>query len=303
LELSLLAIGEAMAEIRNGRETDFSVSFAGDTYNTAVYCSRCLAPPTNVGFLTVVGTDPLSLRFVETVQNEGLNSDYISIDQTHNIGIYAVSTDSLGERSFSYWRENSAARSLFSFPDSAVILPKAKITYLSGISLAILLPHARKKLIEKLLALKEGGEGLIAFDSNYRPQLWESVDEARAVVSQMWEIADIALPSIDDEIALFGDDNEEKTIDRFSAKAWKACAIKRGDRGPISPKLKPSAHPKFLRAPQVIDSTAAGDSFNGAYLAAFLQGQDEAQCLLAGHEMASMVVTVNGAIAPLTGRL
>ena len=297
MALSLLAIGEAMAEIRSDAETGFTVSFAGDTYNTAVYSARSLAKPGAVAFLTRVGTDPLSRTFLNTAENEGLNPDYIGVDQNHNIGIYTVSTDSSGERHFAYWREHSAARGLFSAPDSAVMLPKAKIIYLSGISLAILQPVARNNLLEKLLALKAAGESLIAFDSNYRPQLWESAQAARDVLSQMWEIADIALPSIDDEMALFGDDNEETTISRFATKSWKTCAIKRGDRGPLSPGLTRSEHPDFPPV-RATDTTAAGDSFNGAYLAAFLQGQDETECLLAGHKMASMVVTVRGAIAP-----
>ena len=67
-KLDLLAIGEAMAELRNGSpagsRADFKVGFAGDTYNTAVYCNRTMGEGAKVGFFTRVGQDPLSTEFV-----------------------------------------------------------------------------------------------------------------------------------------------------------------------------------------------------------------------------------------------
>ena len=112
----------------------------------------------------------------------------------------------------------------------------------------------------------------------------------------MWEIADIALPSIDDEMMLFADVSEEAVISRFSKKDWRACAIKRGSRGPVSPTLPLEMVQDFHPAPKVVDTTAAGDSFNGGYLGALLQGKSEVECMIAGHKMASIVVGHSGAI-------
>ena len=290
----LLAIGEAMAEIRRSPEAGFAISYAGDTLNTAIYCARCLPDSMSTAYLTRIGMDPLSESFIETAEQEGLVSDFIETDPNHNIGIYAVSTDVTGERSFSYWRSDSAARQLFSAKQ--IELPQARIVYLSGITLAILPQLVRERLLSKLKLIKSEGESLIAFDSNYRPALWESVEVAQSVMSSMWEIADIALPSIDDEMTLFAESDEDSVISRFASKTWTACAIKRGSNGPISPKLSASEHPEFEPANIVTDTTGAGDSFNGAYLAAFLQGHSEEQCLISGHIMASKVVGVRGAI-------
>ena len=54
--------------------------------------------------------------------------------------------------------------------------------------------------------------------------------------------------------------------------------------------------PDFPPADKVVDTTAAGDSFNGGYFAALLQGKSEAECLLGGHNLASLVVGAPGAI-------
>ena len=298
MEINLLAIGEAMAEIRKGTSGDFKVGFAGDTYNTAVYCARALNQPGSVAYKTSIGRDPLSVGFIDAARSEGIDTNQISTNPERNIGVYAVSTDASGERSFSYWRARSAARRMFTDHDDVRALPNSRIVYLSGITLAILQPASRQALMNELRILSESGQSLIAFDSNYRAQLWESTDAAQSCVSAMWDIADIALPSIDDEIALFDEPNEDAVISRFLKNKWEACAIKRGARGPVSPYLEPCAHPKFKTADIVVDTTAAGDSFNGAYLAAKIQGQSEVECMLAGHNLASRVVSASGAIVP-----
>ena len=298
MELKLLAIGEAMAELRQSDDGNFNVGFAGDTVNTAIYCARALAATDTVGFMSRVGVDPLSQSFLDFASKEKLDISHISCDYDHNIGIYSVSTDRSGERSFHYWRDTSAARKMFLVEESVRYIPKARITYLSGITLAILHPAARRRLLDCLKESSSAGNTLIAFDSNYRRRLWESEEIAKQIISEMWEIADIALPSIDDEIELFGDTSEQAVISRFSKRSWAACAIKRGVRGPVSPNLIHKAHPHFPPAETVVDTTAAGDSFNGAYLAAFIVGKSPVDCLSAGHSCASRVVGFRGAIVP-----
>ena len=294
--MDLLAIGEVMAEIRHGPTAGFRVGFAGDTFNTAVYCAREFGPLARIGYCTRVGCDPLSHAFLSAAKDEGIDVSQVGLDQERNLGIYTVSTDNTGEYSFHYWRSNSAARLLFASGESLASLPPAKVVYLSAITLAILHPSARRGLIAHLRDLRGRSACHVAFDSNYRPQLWENAEIARQSVREMWEVADLALPSVDDEIALFGDPGEEAVFARFAASDWRACAIKRGALGPVSPRLARRAHPEFAPAPDVVDTTAAGDSFNGGYLAAFLHGEDEGRCLLAGHKIASRVVGARGAL-------
>ena len=299
--LKLLAIGEVMAEIRSANDKalgDFAVNFAGDSFNTAIYAARYLDQDHSVGYMTRIGTEPLSDGLMALAKSENLYLDAIARDSQKNIGIYSVTTDAHGERSFHYWRNDSAARTLFTVEETALFLPAAKIIYLSGISLAILTPAARERLFAALDDQRHKNGSLIAFDSNYRPTLWEDQKTAQQIMGRMWEMADIALPSIDDEMALFGEKTEEAVIERFAKCKWHAIAIKRGVRGPYAPQIDPANLPEFAPAPHVIDTTAAGDSFNGGYLAALLLGEDEASCLLAGHNLAAKVVGAAGAIMP-----
>ena len=293
---TLLSIGEAMAEIRSSRTDGFSLGFAGDTYNTALYASRIIGHKGHVSYITRVGVDPLSMSFCDVAQREGIDINGVANDPNHNIGIYSVSTDDRGERSFHYWRANSAARLMFACDETVPYLPPARVIYLSGITLAILTPDARARLIDTL-ALKRQQEGaLIAFDSNYRPTLWENHVTAQTVIQRLWDITDIALPSADDEMALTGEESVNAVINRFAESSWEGVAIKRGSKGPFSTSLAAADHPAFEPASKVVDTTAAGDSFNGGYLAAYLSGAGESDRLLAGHQLAKKVVGYPGAI-------
>ena len=191
----LLAIGEVMAEIRTKGDEGFALGFAGDSYNTAVYAAREIRVPGAVAYLSRVGSEPLSAAFVKQAADEGIDVSHVAVDPDRHIGIYSVSTDAKGERSFHYWRSESAARRLFAA--EAMSMPDADIIYLSGITLAILTSAARHRLVEVLISCRSAG-AKIAFDSNYRPKLWENVAAARRMMQVMWDITDIALPSVDD---------------------------------------------------------------------------------------------------------
>lgn len=263
------------------------VSFAGDVLNTAVYAARESAD-LDVSFISTVGQDSLSDALISFIANQGVDTALISRHPTRILGLYTITRDDQGERSFAYWRGESAARTLVAnglpnFHDFDCI-------YLSAITLAILPPEDRETL---LFELKRSGTK-IAFDSNFRLPLWENLEAARYWVTQAWKIATIALPSLDDEAALFGEHNESAIVARLKTHGITRGAIKRGEYGPLA--LSGEDHGPFPPAFQITDTTAAGDSFNGAYLAAILKGASEADALQRGHARACKTISQIGAI-------
>jgi 2-dehydro-3-deoxygluconokinase len=134
----------------------------------------------------------------------------------------------------------------------------------------------------------------VIFDSNYRAHLWEDRATAQKIIAAFWQRADIALPSIDDEMDVFGE-TETQIAQRFFTQA-KSGALKRGARGPLS--LGEPVDAQYEPVTEVLDTTAAGDSFNGGYLGALLAGKGQAAALQAGHAMAARVVQFRGAIIP-----
>lgn len=294
---TIACVGEAMVELSldANDESVARIGFAGDTLNTAIYLKRCLATAT-VAYVTRLGTDKFSDDMVRFMESEDLSTTLIDRDPNRTPGLYAISTDPSGERSFSYWRSASAARELFTAPQPDIsVLAAHGLVYFSAITLAILRDDARDKLLQWLPDYRASG-GQLAFDSNYRPALWQDRATAQRTVSAFWKETDIALPSIDDEIALFGDSDESGVLSRL--KSWGATsgALKRGPLGPVA--LDGTSSPAFAPAERVVDSTAAGDSFNAGYLAGRLSGRTEADCLREGHDLARRVVGTRGAILP-----
>ncbi len=301
--LAIACVGEAMAELMLGSSDDESpaLGFAGDTMNTAIYLKRLLQDSGDVSYVSVVGQDTLSDRLVRRLQSESLNTDRIVRSTARLLGLYAITTDAQGERTFSYWRSESAARTLFQGADTLNFnaLAGFDVIYFSAISLAILPNPVRKAWIAELDSLRQNHNVTIAFDSNYRPALWESVDVAQDIISSAWRITDLALPSVDDEQALFNDADEAAVITRLRGYGVSAGALKRGAIGPLSLSLNESnILVDYTKASSVVDTTAAGDSFNAGYLSAVLSGQDEASALKAGHDCALRVIAHRGAIIP-----
>ncbi len=289
-KLTIACVGEAMVEL-NVDNRESQIGFAGDTLNTAIYLARELGAAGNVDYVTVLGRDALSDRMAAFIEAEGVGTSRITRHATRLPGIYSIAVDVNGERSFSYWRDQSAARTLFE--DSFAPLAGADVIYLSGITLAILPAERRETLLEHL----RQSEATVVFDSNYRPRLWEDAETARRTIEAAWRATDIALPSLDDEMALFGDADASAVLARLRGYGLSRGALKRGGDGPLA--ISPVAVAgNFAQAENVVDTTAAGDSFNAAYLASILTGASEADALQAGHQLASHVIGIRGAIAP-----
>ena len=283
----IACIGEAMIELSMD-EDQAHLAVAGDTLNTAIYLKRSW-PDVTVDYVTCLGQDMLSNRIVEFIAANDLGHANIQRIAHKSPGLYAINTAPDGERSFTYWRGDSAARQMFSGADFRV-LEQFDSLYFSGITLAILPQNIRLALLEWLYAAPVQ----VIFDSNYRAHLWEDRTTAQKIIAEFWQRADIALPSIDDEMDVFGE-TEAQVAQRFLTQA-NSGALKRGARGPLS--LGEPVDAQYEPVTEVTDTTAAGDSFNGGYLGALLSGKGQAAALQAGHAMAAWVVQFRGAIIP-----
>ncbi len=297
----IACIGEVMLELVADGDGRAQLNVAGDTYNTAVYLARLLgegADSISVSFVTALGLDRFSDRIVSHMTAHGVGTGYIERRADRSPGLYAIDTDHLGERSFTYWRSDSAARTLFSEPATVGlnVMEEFDLVYLSGITLAILPSAVRVRLMGCLDRFRADG-GLVAYDSNHRPSLWESAVEARETNLAMWSRTDIALPSADDELEIHGECEERQILNRLRRLGLRAGALKRGLAGPVAINRQTDG-PTFAPVGRVVDSTAAGDSFNAGFLAETVRGGGQIEAMRTGHALASLVVQAPGAIVP-----
>lgn len=291
-------IGECMIELQHRADGSLQQSFGGDTLNTAVYLRRELGPVGAVDYVTALGDDSFSDAMCQQWAEEGLGLGCVQRLPGRLPGLYCIQTDANGERKFLYWRNEAAVRDCFTTPAAEPILaalPNYDVVYFSGITLAVLGEVGRERLLQALVETRRRG-GKVVFDNNYRPRLWASVDAARVAYHAVLAEVDIALLTEDDERALFGYADSEQVFAAYAALA--EVVLKRGaDECLIRCKGERFAVPA-LKVEKVVDTTAAGDSFSAAYLAARLAGGSPEEAALAGHRLASRVIQVPGALIP-----
>lgn len=295
--MTVIAVGEAMVELAPVGEGHYRRGFAGDTFNTAWHMAQLLAGRAKVGFATRVGTDGISNAFVAEVVADGLDASAIVRDPLRNMGLYLIELNGV-ERSFHYWRDTSAARGLASDADAlARAFAGAALIHLSGITLAILPPDDRETLFAALARARAGG-AKVSFDPNFRPRLWSSMDEVRQTILRVLSLTDIALPSFDDEAAVWGDTTPQATLARLAAAGVAEVAVKDG-AGPVSVlsdgriRVLPTAKVEDIR-----DTTGAGDGFNAGYLSARLLRQTPEMAVTAGQGFSAEVIRHFGARLP-----
>jgi 2-dehydro-3-deoxygluconokinase len=296
----VICIGECMVELRagDGNSDTFARSYAGDAYNTAVYLKRSL-PQAVVQFLTATGDDALSSSMRNAWRLQGVDAELAFTISGASPGLYLIDTDRSGERRFQYWRKDSAARHWLSLllDKGESVLWDADLVYISGISLAILKPEQRVGAIALLERLKRH-VGLIAFDPNLRLSLWETRDAAQFAIGAVLRLADIALPSTEDLTLLFDVDSPDSQMDLLEALGVQEAAVTRGSVGCTISVKKRRIRVPAVDSLRVVDTSGAGDSFNGAYLAARLQGGSVEYAVESGMAVASRVVSHRGAIVP-----
>lgn len=295
-------IGECMIELNGAPFGDMRQSYGGDSLNTAVYLARTAGESVNIDYISALGTDAISQGMQAAWEREGVNTDFVLLDPSRQPGLYLIQLDAAGERTFLYWRNQSAARHLVQHPEFSIIeshLTSVDMVYLSGISLAILPASDRGRLIQLLAELSQQGVE-IAFDSNYRPALWQDAQQARDCYQQILRITNLALVTDDDEQALWGDADREATLVRLQASGVKQIVLKMGAQGCLYQHCESPQFETIATTPveTVIDTTSAGDAFNAGFLAGYLTDKSIRDSALQGHQLAGVVIQHKGAIIP-----
>lgn len=289
------SIGECMLELSGQAGPNWRMGFAGDTFNT-LWALHALSGERPATYVSAFGDDPFSQGQISFFAENGIDIGASPVIPGARPGLYAITLTG-AERAFTYWRSDAAARRLASDPAAlAKSLENQALVYFSGITLAILDAAARKTLLAEVSKARAAGS-LVAFDPNYRPRLWQSREEAQAAILDALAVTDIALPTFPDEQMLFGDSAPQATAERFG-KLVGEVVVKNGEKpaliatgGALQP--VPAQH---VATP--VDTTGAGDSFNGGYLAARLAGHAPADAVQRAHRVAATVVQVRGALAP-----
>jgi 2-dehydro-3-deoxygluconokinase len=288
-------IGECMIELKQAEGDLFSRGYGGDTLNTSVYLARLGVA---VDYISALGDDSLSDEMIAGWIEEGVGTSRVARVKGKLPGIYMIQTDDLGDRRFFHWRESAAARSLMDLPETDGMLDSLgtyDVVYLSAITLSIYSAQGRTKLIGALRRARKHGARIV-FDTNFRASGWPDPDVARAVFDEAFAASDIVLAATEDLLPLYPDESDAQLMERIRCnetvlKLLRPASIVRFEDVSKEVRAEPVTQP-------VVDTTAAGDSFSAAYIAARLAGAEPVEAARAGHRLGGAVVCYPGAIIP-----
>ena len=281
----LVGIGECMVEFHStaplAEATQFGKGYGGDVLNALVAAAR---QGCRTAFVTRVGDDPFGAGLLSAWRAEGIDTSCAPLVPGEN-GVYFISVDAHGERSFTYRRAGSAASGLTADVD-ADFIASSRCLLLSGITQAIS-PGARAATLAAARIARERGV-TVAYDPNYRPRLWSSVDAAREACAELLPFVDILLPSLPADAAILPGDAHTLAAHVVVKLGEEGCHVwQDGER---------SAVPAVSAT--VIDTTGAGDCWNGTYLAALLRGEPAVQAAQIANAAAAAKLAHRGAIPP-----
>ncbi len=274
----------------------FNRSFGGDTFNTAIAASRLGSPVT---FITRFGNDPFAVGMQEMLMREGVS---VSPNRAGkgSTGLYFVSVDSEGQREFIYYRKDSAASQLGPEDINADLIKSAKIVFSSGITMAIS-DSARKAVVKAFKIAREAGV-MTAFDPNHREALWQSNERAVDALNEILPLVDVFMPSFpEDTMHMISFNRPDQALDYFLFKGIKLVVVKAGPQGCYIGYKREMQHIPAMPI-RAIDTTAAGDAFNAAFLHGLAEEKSLVDCAKLGITAAGLKVLNRGSAAVMPAK-
>ncbi|MEV1329327.1 sugar kinase [Micromonospora costi] len=298
--MHVLALGEPLLEFSSVQDRpldaaeQFSVGFGGDTSNAIVAASRSGA---SAGYLTRIGDDGFGTALLRLWEREGIDTTHVVREPGGRTGIYFISRDSRSS-SFTYYRAGSPSSRLSPQDVPLPAIEAAAALHVSGITQAIS-TSACDAAFHAMRAARECST-LVSYDPNYRPALWP-LERARAVITRSVQLCDVALPNIEEGRLLSERTTPNDVLRWFVALGPRIVLLKMGEQGALLwHKDQISEIPPHPVVP--VDSTGAGDAFDGAFLARLVDGDSPVEAARYAAVAGALTTQGHGAVNPIPRR-
>lgn len=252
-------------------------------------------------FVGKVGNDFLGAQLKAGIEEAGIDSSFLCMDDQVHTTLAFVHTGQDGDRDFSFYRNPGADMMLTKKDVPEKVIQDSTIFHFGTLSMT----HNKvREATKKAVCIAEKAGTLISFDPNLRSPLWESLDDAREAV--LYGLAHCQILKIsDNEIQwLTGEEDYSKGVEwineRYHIPLVLVSMGKQGSRAYYKGMMV-EADP-FLQK-NTIETTGAGDTFCGCVLHYIcehglwhLTKNDLWEMLLFANAAASLVTTRKGAL-------
>jgi 2-dehydro-3-deoxygluconokinase len=294
--VDIISLGESMVELYCdgpiSQAKTFQSSVGGDTMNTIVAASRL---GSKCGYITKLAEDQFGEYLLNRWKAENIDVSSVKRVPDGFNGMYFISLSADGQREFIYYRTGSAASTITPLDLDVDYIKSAKILHTSGISQAI--SKTSLQTVEQAIQMAKKKKVKVSFDPNYRSKLWTKEQALRACEAVLPHV-DIVVP---DETygMLINKSIPEEIMDYFTVFKIPIIALKLGAKGVLLKERGHDPRQYGVLDVKVMDTTGAGDAFNGGFLHGICQGYSVDDAAVLGTITAGLKVMGRGAVESL----
>ena len=289
VDIPLAPVGPEIFDARSTPLRRIAMGAGGDALNEALVLARLGRAPMLV---SVVGDDPAGRFVLETLEGAGVDGSCVVREAGLETGINVVLVDAAGERRFLTSQSGSLRRL---GPEH--ILPALDSPAFQGVRIACLasLFVSTRLTLEDTAALFDAlkGRGLTLCADTTRPKRGETLADAGAVLARL----DYFFPNLSEAAALTGERDPDAIAGALLDAGVKHVALKLGGRGCLLASASERHIVPAVPGIRPVDTTGAGDTFAGAFIAALLEGRGFIDCGRYANAAASLCVEQVGATA------
>lgn len=245
-------LGDAVVDLIPEGENAYLRCAGGAPANVAVGIARLGG---TTGFIGRVGDDPLGRFMLQTLQQENVCTQHMSLDPQQRTSTVIVELNE-GERSFTFMVNPSADQ----FLDLSDLPHFNSNDWLHCCSIALINEPSRSTTFEAIRRIKAEG-GFFSFDPNLRESLWKSSAEMKSVVNQVVALADV-LKFSEEELVFLTDSKDLSEATSKLAKRYpeKLIIVTLGKLG-ATYYLQGESELVSCKPLIPVDTTGAGDAF------------------------------------------
>lgn len=287
----IICVGEILADM-TGRtchgHMEFTCFAGGAPFNVAC-CLKKLGAA--CGFCGSVGQDAIGNFLVDVAQKQQFDYLYLQREEERNTTLAFVEVDGAGERTFSFYRKNTADAYL---PQAEIsrIVRLADIVHIGSLPLSS--THGRE-FADELIACTHACGKKVSFDVNYRSDIFSCEEEAVWLYRKYIEAADIVKFS-EEELPMFAEGASQEERLRKVAGAHKTVLLTLGSRGSMLCAAGNIYCTPAATVQEIEDTNGAGDAFMAGVLASIDGGQADPNVVLRmGNACGALAVSQKGA--------
>lgn len=276
----------------------FEQNPGGAPANVLACLNRC---GKKTAFIGKVGDDMHGRFLLEVLQNSGVCTDGVVVDDSVFTTLAFVALSKSGERSFSFARKPGADTCLRQEELRQDIIQNSRIFHVGSLSLTA--EPVRSTTFMALQIAKAAG-CVISYDPNYRAPLWDSRESAMEEMRSIIPYVDVMKLSDEETVLLTDLTDPESAAKKLVAAGVSVVAVTLGADGAlVCTKDGAMMVPGYKTTP--VDTTGAGDSFWGGFLNCLLESgkrpekirlEEAAAFAKYGNAVASLCVEKSGAI-------